>query len=184
MHLSLNILMRLAEAAEPIQHSGVFQKTSTIPWWGYIIVTLLPWVLGMALAISATTYWKRINRAEGNNPIPVAKMFIGSILAGFFFGALLQWGLQELVAHLTGAPIIGAKGVVISAVFTGMFTPMGYELIRIYARRKGWEGLYAVLTVRHEIDERADSELGDLTKMHRNEDTIPTPKKTKKKKKK
>lgn len=176
-------LITLMDGVQTVEHTAaqaVFTKTSTIPWWGYIGVTLMPWILGMVLAISSVTYWKRINRAgkdrlgQPNQPIPVGKMFLTSILLGLFFGGFLQWGLQELVAHLTGSPVIGSKGVIVSAVFTGMFTPMAYELIRVIARKRGWEGLYVVLTVAHKHDDRDDSEIGDLTTITR-EDTIPKP---------
>jgi hypothetical protein len=172
--------MNLIAMMEQAQHTApVFAHTSTIPWWGFILVTLLPWVLGIALAISTITYWKRINRAgkkpDGtpNDPIRSGKMFLITILLGFLFGGFLQWGLQELVAHLTGSTILQTKGMVVSAVFTGFFTPMAYEILRIVARRRGWEGFYAVLTVAHETDDRDDSEVGDLTQMTRTDETIP-----------
>jgi quinol-cytochrome oxidoreductase complex cytochrome b subunit len=139
--------------------------TSAISWELYLGLSFLPFLIAIASAICITTYIKIINRAKGKEPYNRGTQIEMAIVCGVIMGVFCQWGLQELlISYLNTSPNL-IKTMIVTGAFTGIFTPMSYPVIRSQASKRGWDGLYAFLSVKHKrgvdyTDPYAD---GDIT---------------------
>jgi hypothetical protein len=141
-------------------------SVSTIPWYAYTIMSFLPFFVGCIMSIAIVTYWKRMNMKSGGNPYSVRRQYRVAFLAGFACGCFCQYGLQEMGQFLLNIPPLTIKSTIVTGVFVAFLSPMFYDLLRGYAKRKGYSALYSFLTVRHRNDETEmdnDTTIFDIT---------------------
>ncbi len=145
---------------DPVQTTAVLKTTSSVsPWvfWGSVFA---PIILSAVFTSVLVVAWRRVNRADGNPPLKPSKIFIITMTLGAFMGAVSQWGMQEIVAAMTG---IAAqyKMIIVAAIFTGPLSMLLYNGLRWQAKSRGWTGLYNFISVKH--DPAIDYETEDVS---------------------
>jgi len=107
-----------------------------------------------------------INRADKKNEYSLKQIATTTVVVGAFVGASLQWGMQEVVAHITGVDP-SYKMVFLAFMFTGVASMGLYVGSKWYALRKKWFGVHAFLSVVHDSSrgDCGDSEAGHMTEI-------------------
>jgi len=120
------------------------------PWYIMLLLLAVPSLLAIIFTIGCNVLVKRVNRADGNEPLKISTIVFWSLGLGAFWGTLMQWGMQELVLFLTGFAVMW-KLIVVAFFTTGIASMVCYELLRWwFIKRK--PGFYAMITVKHKKD--------------------------------
>lgn len=137
------------------------------PWYIALAIVAFPGILAVTLTMASVIVLRRVNRADGNPPVPARRVMRWTLLAGIIFGPLCQWGFQELSTSLTGVPM-SWKLVIVAPFITGIAAMVAYEILR-WAARDRWPGIYALISVRHDPrrGHAGESEPSDLTEWPR-----------------
>lgn len=144
-------LFLIALISTPVWADAVFGgAVKGSPWYIMLLLLAVPLLLAITFTIGCNVLVKRVNRAEGNEPLKIGTLVYWWLGIGAFLGTLMQWGMQELVLFLTGFPVMW-KLIVVAFFTTGIASMVCYELLRWwYIERK--PGFYAMITVKHKRD--------------------------------
>jgi len=167
-------MISLAAAMDaPMQQTAM--TVGKVPWYIFWGSVGAPLIISVLMTLITVILWKRVNRSDQNPPLKASRLLFFTVFIGLAYGSLTQWTMQEIVMNITGVKVHW-KMIVFASIITGPASVAAYDLLRWYALRKGWLGLYAMISVKHISAEGdcGDSDDTDLTRMSKKEDdTVP-----------
>ena len=149
------------------------------PIAGHVLAAYLafPFLFGIFVAIGCTALIKAINRdILKRRPLSRGTQLSWGLAMGAFWGPFFQWGLQDTLSTITGAPLM-PRLIIVNLITSPFASVAFYTYVLMPYLKDSRPRIYEMLRVRHRDPETGRADDGDLTMMQARDDqddrTVP-----------